>query len=220
MSSVYLAPILAPLPNDPLIDIAYQTSLNFTPLSDFVTLIQFLNQLDFPDYISRQVALKRITSAQNFTSPLFTESFDPLQYPLAPPQSQTRFPAFGQFVDLFDPLVSVPLAIVVLNLSYRDSFGDINPYITAYNAATQTLVALLDTGLPYFNQLEFELLFDLAWLPYPIIPCPIHQQSPSTTSEISDSTPSRTPLGTTRKNSRLFWSRSRPSPFRQSPPAV
>jgi hypothetical protein len=152
---------------NPVLDIANLQAQSFSPLLIFTETLNFLAIVDFSLYQNRKLALSYIQELYNFPPPLFTESFDPTDY-LVIPRTQTRFPSPGTFVDLADPLVYVPLLVVVRTLNYRDTDGPIDAVRIEYYTAVGTLIALLDTGLPYFDRIEFEATFLLSWTLYPI----------------------------------------------------
>lgn len=191
---------------NPLLDIANLQAQYFSPLVIFTDTLTFLTTIDFSVYQNRKLALSYIQELYNFPPPLFTESFQPLDH-LALPHQQTRFPSPGTYVDLGDPIVFAPLQNVIVALNYKDSEGPIEPARTAYYTAVNVLVALLDTGLPYFDRIEFETLYLLLWVLYPLpVACPATTPSTSPPQPLPDSvstTPS-TSLG------------SHPPPFRRS----
>jgi hypothetical protein len=135
-------------------------------LSNFITE---LTTLDFADYDSRRLAL---SSIQRLRIPQFfyTYPFDPLQYPLAPPQTQTRFPSPGAFVLLDTPDWLTPLQNLAGALAYRDIDGPILPAQTIYLASLATINGLVSSANSFYDRAEFELTSVIEWSVYPVIP--------------------------------------------------
>jgi len=130
------------------------------------SFLESLTALDFGDYDSRKVALSSIIKLQ-LPQLFYTYSFDPLQYPLAPPFVQTRFPSSGTFVYIGSDLWQAQLQLLSSALSYRDTDGPISGPQTVFIAALASLTSLYNSATQFYDRATFELTLVILWSLYP-----------------------------------------------------
>lgn len=147
--------------------------------SNLATFLARLDRIDFSDYDQRKIGLFAI-SALKIPQFFYTYSFDPLQYPLNPPRTQTRFPGFGTYVYIDSPEFQTQINVIEQTLSYRDSDGPIAVPLAAFSAALFQLHSLYSTRTSFFDQAAWEVTAALIWSIYPVpIPPPFSPLKPA-----------------------------------------
>jgi hypothetical protein len=169
MSSVYYS--LLSTQGPPLITAQLHLAAPWSTPSSLVALLLVLQTLDFAEYTSRRVTIRRIRSAV-IPAFAYTYPFDPADNPIVPPRTQVRFPASGAFA--FLPPTYLPIfQQLEAALAYRDSDGPIAVPAASYTAALGAFAAALNSSTDFYDRLSWELLHVLIWAPYP--PPPLSQ---------------------------------------------
>jgi hypothetical protein len=150
----------------PLVAAQAQSQSRWTSPQKLTSALTYLDSLDFADYDQRRAALLYLKSL-DIPQFFYTYPFDPLQYPLAPPTPQVRFPSPGTFVNIGSAPYQTPLANLEASLSYRDTDGPIAPVLLVYTTAVLTLASLVSTREQYFDRATWELASVLVWSIYP-----------------------------------------------------
>lgn len=166
MSFVYYS--LLSTSGPPLINAQLALQSNWSTPSLLSAQLAYLRQIDFADYDARRRAIASLSTLKVPTF-AYTYPFDPLAFPIVPPQRQTRFPASGTFVRL-DITYAPILADLSTSLAYRDSDGPIAAPLALFTDACVRFSDAIASEADAFDRTTFELLFVLIWALYPAIP--------------------------------------------------
>lgn len=135
----------------------------------FAQFLSTLQLITFSDYDHRRAILPLISSLP-IPQFFYTYSIDPLQY-LILPKAQVRFPSPGTYIFLDTTNYQAAFNKITQALSYRDSDGPIDPYLTLYFNGVQDLQSLFSDHSGHFDRVTWELASVLVWLEYPpVIP--------------------------------------------------